>query len=277
MINQTFVLDSRYPDCTFTTFLHDISPEMPHAPRRAIIVCPGGGYQALSDRENEPVALQYFAAGLNVFVLRYSVQENAANNAPLVEAALAVKHVRDHAAEYDIDPAYVFIIGFSAGGHCAAMCGTLWNDPVIREALGIDRGEAPEGINRPTATILCYPVITGGPYTHRGSIDALCGGPSAGTPGADRFSLELHVDATTAPAFIWHTFNDMAVPIQNTLLYASALAAAGVPFEYHVYPDGPHGLSLCTEETAYGNPALVNSAAANWVRDSIRYIRSFSA
>ncbi len=276
MKHETFILDPRFPDCTLTTYIHDHSPEMNHAPRRAIIVCPGGAYQFLSDRENEPVALRYFAAGLNVFVLRYSIGEKAAGDAPLIEGALAVRHLRENAETYNLDPSYIFITGFSAGGHFAAMCGTLWNDPVIREALGIDRGECPEGINRPTATVLCYPVITGGPHAHRGSIDTLCGGPSAGTPGADRYSLELHVDATTAPAFIWHTFNDGAVPIQNTLLYANAMAAAGVPFEYHVYPDGVHGLSLCTAETANNNPALIQPTAAGWIDAAIRYCLEFT-
>ncbi len=277
MKTETFVLDARYPDCTLTTYIHDRSVELAHPPRRAIIVCPGGGYQFLSDRENEPIAAQYFAAGLNVFVLRYSIGACAANDAPLIEGALAVKHIRDNAEAYDIDPAYVFITGFSAGGHCAAMCGTLWNDPAIREALGIDRGEAPEGINRPTATVLCYPVITGGSYAHRGSIDSLCGGPSEGTPGGARYSLELHVDATTAPAFIWHTFDDAAVPIQNTLLYASALAQAGVPFEYHVYPQGVHGLSLCNTETWVGLPHLNNPVCAGWMDEAIRYVSEFTA
>ncbi len=275
MKTDTFVLDPRYPDCTLTTYIHEPSAELGIATRRAIIVCPGGGYHFLSDREGEPVALQYAAAGLNAFILRYSLREKAAGDAPLVEAALAVKHIRDHAEEYHIDPQYVFITGFSAGGHCAAMCGTLWNDPVIREALGIDRGEAPEGINRPTATVLCYPVITGGRYAHRGSIDTLCGAPSEGTPGADRYSLELHVDGTTAPAFVWHTFNDSAVPIQNTLLYVSAMAQAGVPFEYHVYPDGVHGLSLCNGETSCAIPSLDKPECAGWMDEAIRYCKTF--
>ena len=240
MRTETLVFDPRYPDCTLTTYIHDPHEELNISTRRAIIVCPGGGYQFLSEREGEPVALKYFAAGLNVFVLRYSIREKAAGDAPLMESALAVKYIRDHAEEYFVDPAYVFITGFSAGGHCAAMCATLWNDPAVRESLGVDRGDAPEGINRPTAAVLCYPVITGGPFAHRGSIDSLCGGPSEGTEGADRYSLELHVDATTPPAFIWHTYNDPVVPIQNTLLYTAAMAAAGVPFEYHVYPDGVH-------------------------------------
>ena len=275
MRTETFVLDPRYPDCTLTTYIHEPHPELNIPKRRAIIVCPGGGYGGLSEREAEPVALQFLAAGLNVFTLRYSLRERAVNYAPLIESALAVKHIRDHADDYFVDPDYVFIMGFSAGGHCAAMCGTLWNHPAVREALGIDRGEAPEGINRPTATVLCYPVITGGPFAHRGSIDNLCGYPSAGTEGADRFSLELHVDKTTSPAFIWHTFNDNGVPVQNTLLYASAMAAAGVPFEYHVYPDGVHGLSLCNRETSVGNPALDSPVCAGWLKEAIRYVKEF--
>lgn len=275
MRHETFVLDPRYPDCLVNTYIHDDVPELNMPPRRAIIVCPGGGYQFLSDREAEPVALQYFAAGLNVFILRYSVQDKAASDAPLIESALTVKHIREHAEDYHIDPAYVFITGFSAGGHCAAMCGTLWNDPVVREALGIDRGDAPEGINRPTATLPCYPVITGGAYAHRGSIDTLCGYPSEGTAGADRYSLELHVDKTTSPAFLWHTFNDPCVPVKNSLLYAEALERAGVPFELHIYPDGTHGLSLATTETWVGLPSHLNPTCAVWIKEAIRFVKEF--
>ncbi len=277
MITNTFVLDPRFPDCTLTTYIHSPSDELAAPPRRALIVCPGGGYGGLSDREAEPIALRFAAEGMNVFILRYSVGERAANDAPLIEGALAVKHVREHAAAYNINPNTVFVIGFSAGGHCAAMCGTLWNDPVVREALGIDRGEAPKGINKPTATILSYPVITGGPYAHRYSINMLVGGPSEGTPGAERYSLELSVNADTAPAFIWHTYSDDCVPVQNSLLYANAMAAAGVPFELHIYPDGPHGLSLCNEETYVGLERMLRLDMAGWVNEAMRYMKSFGA
>lgn len=281
MINRTFVLDSRYPDCTLTTYVHDASPEMPRTGRRAIIVCPGGGYEMLSDREAEPIAMVYYAAGLNVFVLRYSIKEKAAGDAPLVEAALAVRYVRTHAGDLCVDPDYVFVTGFSAGGHLAAMCGTLWNAPVVRDQLGIESGDTPEGINRPTATVLCYPVISGGPFAHRGSIDWLCGGPSEGTVGAERYSMELHVDATTSPAFVWHTYNDTCVPIQNSLLYVNALAAAGVPFEYHVYPDGIHGLALANAETSPMEGDIsspwINPVAEGWIREAVRYVLHFKA
>lgn len=125
MTTETFMLSPQYPDCSVVSYIHAPSAELNIPVRRAIIVCPGGGYQFLSDREAEPVALQYFAAGLNVFILNYSIQDKAHDSAPLIEAALAVRHVRENAEKYHIDPRYVFITGFSAGGHVAACCGTM--------------------------------------------------------------------------------------------------------------------------------------------------------
>ncbi len=278
MTTFTIVLDPRFPDCTLRALLHEKDDR--YAPRPAVIICPGGAYQFLSEREADPVAEAYFAASLQVFILNYSLQEAALHDAPLIESALAVKHLRDHADAYDLDPARVFITGFSAGGHCAAMCGTLWNDPVVRAALGIDSGEVPEGINKPTATILCYPVISAhtppaAPWWST-SIATLTGiRDYHGHPEADRYSLELHVDETTAPAFIWHTFDDDSVPIESTLLYAQALAAHRVPFEYHVYPHGPHGLSLATPTTSGGNPAYECPDVAEWFDAAVRYINRF--
>ena len=224
--------------------------ELKQAPRRAVIVCPGGGYSMLSDREAEPIATQFLAAGFATFILRYSVKEQAADYTPLGEVALAVKYVREHAAAYNVDPDYIFTCGFSAGGHLAASAGVLWNSPALREVLG----DAPEGINRPTAMILSYPVITAGEWAHKGSIRKLCGKEDFSKEEGDRFSLELHVDGTTPPAFIWHTFNDSCVPVQNSLLLAEAMTRAKVPFELHIFPDGPHGLALCNEQTRMLNP-----------------------
>ena len=88
----------------------------------------------------------------------------------------------------------------------------------------------------------------------------------------DRFSLEKHVDKTTPPAFIWHTFNDNIVPIKNALLMADAMTDAGVPFELHVYPDGPHGLALCNEQTRVLNPHC-----EGWVQLAVRGVKDFQA
>ncbi|MBR2353441.1 MAG: alpha/beta hydrolase [Clostridia bacterium] len=243
MLHKTLTLDPRYPEATLTTYIHDDSERKPH-PRPAIVVCPGGGYHGLASHEGEPIALFYMTHGMNAFVLRYGVGENATNGRPLIQAAMAIKHVREHAEEYNIDQKKILILGFSAGGHLAGSAGVLWNSALVREALGIT--EETEGINRPDGMILCYPVLTALEYRHKGSFRYLLGtGSEEPSEEARRaWSLELHVDSTTPPAFIWHTFNDQGVPVQNSLLMANALSLAKVPCELHVFPDGPHGLGI---------------------------------
>lgn len=272
MKQETITFDARFPDANLVTYIHEPfndTHELAIHARRAMIVCPGGGYAFLSEREAEPVALQYFAAGFNVFILNYSVNEQAANGNPVKEAALAIRYVREHSSDFRIDPAYVFIGGFSAGGHLAASSGCLWNAPEVREVLV----GSPEGIGKPTGTILCYPVITTGKYGHDGSTCLLCGSTTPSNEVRDHFSLEKQVKPTTAPAFIWCTRTDNLVPVQNSLLYAAALAEAGVGFELHIYPEGPHGLSLCNAETWSKIPAMLVPTAEDWMAKSIRWAK----
>ncbi len=273
MIYRTLALSEKYPDASLTTYVHDI--QMPIPPRRAVVVCPGGGYQFLSPREAEPIAARFFAEGFNVYLLTYSVEEKAKDFAPLIEASLAIKLIRERADEDNTDPHHVYICGFSAGGHLAASCGTLWNIPAVREATGVSDGTSPEGINRPDGMILCYPVITAGEFTHKGSAQRVSGHTELTEADIEQFSLELHVDSTTPPAFIWHTFTDTTVPVQNTLIFTCALAEAKVPFESHIFPAGVHGLALCNELTATGNPNNLVPHAECWAELAVKWIKDF--
>ena len=105
----------QYPQADLTVYLHEEIERVPPAPRRAMIVCPGGGYGFLSDREDEVVALAWLAEGFQAFSLHYGIGEHAQNYEPLIEACLAIRHVREHAKEYNVDPEHIFITGFSAG------------------------------------------------------------------------------------------------------------------------------------------------------------------
>ena len=251
------------------TYIHDAHDELNIGKRKAIIVCPGGGYEFLSEREAEPIALQYFAAGLNAFVLRYPIGKEAADYAPLIEACLAIKYLREHCEELYVDPDFVYITGFSAGGHLAASAGTLWHIPEVQKMIG---NAAPE-ICKPTATILCYPVITNdSQYRHKGSILALNGYKDDGD--MDRFSLETFVDDKTVPAFLWHTAKDTCVPVQNSLLYATALAKKKIPFELHIHPMGDHGLALCNEETVSNNPSgFILPYNEDWIKYALKWVK----
>lgn len=211
--------------------------------RGAVLICPGGGYGFLSPREAEPVALQFNAAGYHAFILRYSVAPRR-HPLPLLDVSRALCLLRERADVFRIHPGRIALCGFSAGAHLAASLGVFWDKPLALDAPGIE-----PGLNRPDALILSYPVISSGAFAHRGSFENLLG-PNAGPDTLALVSLEGQVSEKTPPTFLWHTYADQSVPLENSLLFAGALRGAGVPFELHVYPEGVHGLSLATEETS---------------------------
>ena len=259
----------QFEDSYIEAFIHEPYAELKINKRKDIIVCPGGGYGWLSEREGEPVALQYFAAGLNAFILRYSVQKKAENYAPLIEACLAIKYIREHADELHVDPDYIFINGFSAGGHLAAWTGSQWHIPEVQAHLG---GADPI-ICKPTATLPCYPVISSLPgVRHDGTMMTLNGWKEGDEEGMARFSVDKFVDEKTAPAFIWHTANDGCVPVMNSLIYAEALSKANIPYELHIYPKGCHGLSLANRETSVNNKAIEIPHIAEWINMAIHWV-----
>lgn len=131
--------------------------------------------------------------------------------------------MRDHAGEWSIDPEQVIVSGFSAGGHLAGCLGTMWNQPFLSQALGRQAADL-----RPDGMLLCYPVITSGEYAHRGSFLHLLGREAAGNDDARRLvSLELLAGPITPRTFLWHTWSDKSVPVENSLLMAQALRKAG--------------------------------------------------
>ncbi len=265
MIFKKIDICEKYPDANVTFYLH----EEPSDPRPMIVVCPGGGYHFLSGREAAPIAEYYYNAGFNACILRYSIAPKATNYAPLIQVALTVKYVREHAAEMNIVENKIFTCGFSAGGHLAASAGILWNIPEVKAAMG----DAPEGINRPDGMVLSYPVITSGDQAHKGSISNLVGKTNYSEEEGNRFSLEKHVDSTTPPMFIWHTVTDTCVPIRNTTMLIDAYLNNGLLFEAHIYPKGPHGLSLANEITWEGNPDMKDAHIAGWIDLAVEWIK----
>lgn len=222
--------------------------------RGAVLICPGGGYRFLSEREAEPIAMQFNAAGFHAFVLYYSVAPRK-HPQPLLDVSRAMCIIRENAENWNIEPEKIAVCGFSAGGHLAASLGVHWDKPYIQNAEGITKG-----MNHPNALVLCYPVISSGQFAHRDSFDKLLG------EGADndllkQMSLELQVSEKTPPAFIWHTFEDPLVPVENSIFFAQALRKENIPFELHVYTKGGHGLALATAETDW-----VDVQASSWVK-----------
>ena len=200
--------------------------------RPAVLILPGGGYQHTSEREAEPIALRFAAAGWAAFVLHYSCAPSRYPTA-LREAAMAMGYIRQQAARFEIAPDRVAALGFSAGGHLCGTLGTLFDSPALSD-LG-----TPEQL-RPDGLCLCYPVAVSWGRTHEGSFENLCGDDAA---LRQRLSLDKLVRPDMPPVFLWHTREDATVPCRNSLILARAMEEAEVDFVMHLYRSGKHGLS----------------------------------
>jgi len=145
----------------------------------------------------------------------------------------------------------------------------LWNNEIIEKYLDIKNEEV-----KPNAMILCYPVISSGEFAHKGSFDSLLGEKEAEI-SRENLSLEKLVSIETPKTFLWHTFDDGTVPVQNSLLFSNALASNKVQFELHIYPSGVHGLGLCEEITAMnGRSEHINSHIASWFNLACQWIKT---
>ena len=234
------------------TYIQEDYEEIPIADRPLVVICPGGAYQFTSDREGEPLAMQFLAMGYHAAVLKYSCAPAVFPTA-LMELAYSIRLIRQHAQEWHVNPNQVIVLGCSAGGHLAASLGVFWDKAFLAEALEV--GETDRTVYRPDGMILCYPVITSGEFAHRGSFDNLLGGCAGG-------HLIEHLLRRT---FLWHTFTDTAVPVENSLLFISALHRAGVSAEFHMYPRGVHGLSLANRLSLDQAETALQEECASWI------------
>lgn len=237
-----------------------------------VVLCPGGAYVFRSQREDEPTVLRFLGAGMAVIKVEYSCgPEGGHYPTQLLQVSAAIAMVRRNAGKWHIDTEKIVVMGYSAGGHLAATVGTKWQEAFIRETLDMKYGE-----NKVNGMILCYPVITSGEFTHEDSIQFLLGEDRYRIPEErEKVSLEKMVTGDTPKAFLWHTFEDDLVPVENTLKMADALRKQGIQFELHIYPQGPHGLAICEETTADVKEHLNVYAdyVSSWVEHCIRWIR----
>jgi acetyl esterase/lipase len=219
-----------------------VTPYLPDGTNKtgaAMVICPGGGYAMLAPHEGNDYALWLNQHGVTCFVLKYRLGSHGYRHPFMLEdAARAVRWVRAHAGDYKIDAHRVGIMGSSAGGHLASTLLTHFDAGDTNSSDVIERQSS-----RPDLGILCYAVITMGNFTHQGSKENLLG---ANPPPelVQNLSNELQVTPQTPPCFLWTTFEDQTVPMENTLLFAEALRKNQVPFDLHIYEKGGHGMGL---------------------------------
>lgn len=242
---------------TITPYL----PDPKKATGAAMVICPGGGYERLAPHEGRDYALWLNQHGVACFVLKYRLGSGGYHYpAELEDVTRAMRWVRARARDYEINRRRIGVLGSSAGGHLASMLLTHFDagnlkatDPIARQS------------SRPDLGILCYPVITmAGEYAHQGSREKLLGKrPSLKLE--KYLSSQLQVKADTPPCFIWCTYPDKIVPMENSLMFAGALRKHHVPFAFHVYEKGGHGLGLADE------PPFVHPHP--WTRDCLFWLR----
>jgi len=203
-----------------------------------VVLCAGGGYGGLViDAEGHNVASWLNKHGVAGIVVQYRLPKGR-SAIPLLDAQRAIRTVRANAGNWNIDPAKLGVMGFSAGGHLAATAGTLFDAGNPKATDPVDKLSC-----RPDFVILVYPVITMlGEKTSKGTRDNLLG-PNPTPELLERFSCEKQVTAGTPPMFITHSIRDTGVPVENSRMMAAALKARNVPVEYMELTTGGHTLN----------------------------------
>lgn len=292
MLTETMKLYEDRKDVTLTTYVIAEKGEMHEQGKRpAVLICPGGAYMNCSDREAEPIALKFASMGYHAFVLRYSVYGEGEDcfpdlskplepkahcqfPNPMCEIGKAMLIIREHAEEWAVDMDRVAVCGFSAGAHNTAMYGVYWDKPIITEQL-----HTTKEMIRPAALILGYTLSD---YVYMkeaasqnvqdpmaaamfaASNTAFLGSADPEDEKLQAVSPARLVTENTPPTFLWATAADELVPVQHSLRMAHALADHQIPFEMHIFEEGPHGLSTAAQASA-GAKSQINADAAKWM------------
>jgi len=223
---------------TLTPYLPDPIPQG-GTTGTAMVICPGGAYAHLAPHEGNDYALWLNQHGVTCFVLKYRLGSRGYHYpAEFQDVTRAMRMVRANAADWKVNPHRIGIMGSSAGGHLAATLLTHFDSGNTNSGDPIERQSS-----RPDLGILCYAVITMGEYAHQGSKDNLLG-PYPSRKLVKLLSNELQVKTNTPPCFIWCTYEDKTVPMENSLMFAEALRKNHVPFDLHIYQKGGHGMGL---------------------------------
>lgn len=251
----------------------------------AVLICPGGGFFSLSEREGEPVAAAFLNKGFQAFVLHYKIgnPENKITNIlndALTDCARAVRLLKEHAEELGIDPERILMLGFSAGAYLTAMYGSRWKEAGLAEKAGTTAQQL-----KIRAAALCYPLCD---YEGMSSYEkecppetrelllranlCLCGEENPLQEMRKKYNPLNYVGRDTVPTFLWHTSEDEMIPAVNSLSYAIKLLEHQVPYELHIFDGGVHGMSLALPHTAAKKEEIDGHCAA-WFELLMKWLK----
>ena len=240
--------------------------------RKCVLILPGGGYEFLSDRESEPVALKLNGANIACFILKYSIFPNIKLPSPLIDVYAALAYIRRNADKYHIEKDKISVLGFSAGGHLASLASCYHTKKEFADLLNITQEEM-----KINACLLSYPVISMD-FGHEGSIKAITGNNEE----LKKFlSVDKNITKDFPKTFIWHTTFDTIVKVQNSLALALELEKNKIFFELHIYPMHDHGQALANDAVYNSkntpNENFLNEIKYNtqWMENCIHFIKEY--
>lgn len=267
----------------YTMYLQDNSDEIEKNRKHpAIIVCGGGGYLGISDREKEPVALYFLNEGYQAFVLEYRTAKTGGSEypQPVYDLAKMIVTVREHADQWNIDREKIAVIGFSAGAHLCACMATQWKETYLSEYMGIESEKM-----KPDAVILSYPLTDielQNKWMKKNAVNNMEGFMEAANIamlGKDYTDADVklaspisHITEDIPPVFLWHTLSDEMVYVINSVDFAKKIIEAGGQCELHIFENGLHGMSLANEQSG-GNPNMISEAVAVWKNLAVQFLK----
>lgn len=257
MITKRMNLWDGRDDVALYTYVTELDPMFPAPEQKlpALVVCPGGAYVYYSQKnEGDAVAMNFAAAGYQVFILKYTTGMDCKDHsckypAQLLDFGKALLTINEHADEWFVDVNRIGIIGFSAGAHLCATLATRWHEPLLKNYFEVD-----SRVFKPAAVVLGYPLTD---YQFQEDYNAtqpvnpmlvMSNKLFFGTEHPTKEQLEevspyLHVSDKTPPVFMMHAQNDTMVPVTHSYHMAQALHEHKIPYELHIFQDGEHGFS----------------------------------
>lgn len=229
----------------------------------ALIILPGGAYKKIPTEQTEALATAFAGKGFQSFYLRYSLlsEKKPLMPQPLIELAQAVHFLRQNAAQFNLNPQQIAILGVSVGGHIAALYNDYFHQADFAELAGLSLADI-----KINAAMMGYPVISPklGFPTDKATLATWATNP-------ERLAADELVSPANAPSFVWTTTTDNVVPAINATSYVTALQKQHVSVEYHLYPEGPHGLALANPLTGADQNTILPHVAT-WFNLAIQWL-----
>ena len=261
MIIEVIPLLEGVSNTTLTAYIQDASMDQ-HFPiiRPGVIICPGGAYLGITEKEAEPVALRFIAAGYHVFVLKYSIGAGIGRfPAPFIDVAKSVMLVRENAKKWYVHPDKISLCGFSTGGHVAAILSASWQEDYLAKAINADNH-----LFKPNALILGYPLLDLERFKTKNlekslemqpllemMFSCVYGSLNPCDESLNEWQCIRRVTRDMPPTFLWTTSEDAIIDVEESLDFVKALAINKIPYEFHIFEKGDHGLSLGDQIVGY--------------------------